>query len=187
MYEIAEQIQAARKRKPSAAGSEKRVAAVSDIDQFPYFKHFCRDLFSSFVDECASKCKAKCLDEFFSTKTVYWDLAENNPVSGVGIENVADLAKTLFGRLKNRMTHNLLLKFYNFFFVPMHTDLWSHLHGKVSALSVQELEDLFEIPALKEKLSEEEVHLRELLKVSDEKEQSFLESATQFSHPTSSS
>ncbi|KAH3761955.1 hypothetical protein Pelo_6178 [Pelomyxa schiedti] len=55
-------------------------------------------------------------------------------------------------------------------------ELWKLL---VSALSVQELEDLFEIPALKEKLSEE-VHLRELLKVSDEKEQSFLESATIF-------
>ncbi|KAH3761999.1 dynamin family protein [Pelomyxa schiedti] len=54
LYEIAERILAARKRKPSATGSEKRVAAVSDIDQFPYFKHFCRDLFSSFVDELTS-------------------------------------------------------------------------------------------------------------------------------------
>eukprot|EP01105_Mastigella_eilhardi_P005414 TRINITY_DN17136_c0_g1_i1.p1 TRINITY_DN17136_c0_g1~~TRINITY_DN17136_c0_g1_i1.p1 ORF type:complete len:739 (-),score=270.97 TRINITY_DN17136_c0_g1_i1:108-2324(-) len=175
---IAEKIMESRKK--AAAGPAKRVDFTS-IDQYPYLVHFCADLYGKFVDECAKNCKTKCLDEFYSTKTVYWDLAERQQADAPS--DVVALAAQLFAQIKDRITRNVLMKFYNFFFVPLTADLCNDVQGKVSALSDKALEDLFEVVAVRDKLDEEEGRLQLIERDCDEKERGFLEAATQFSHP----
>lgn len=130
--------------------------AASNVDQFPYFVHFCKDLYAKFVDECAASCKRKCLDEFYSTKVyilylrsahyfrlytgifpsiaffvcVNSSLFRNRQVTGQSMDDVVQLTTQLFDRIKERIIRNVLLKFYNFFFVPMQLELWNEIHGK---------------------------------------------------------
>jgi hypothetical protein len=39
-----------------------------------HFTYHVKDLFYKFVDSTAKVCKEKCMDEFYSTRTIYWDL-----------------------------------------------------------------------------------------------------------------
>jgi hypothetical protein len=48
--------------------------SLEDIDKYPYFTYHIKDLYSKFIDGTAKICKEKCLDEFYSTRTIYWDL-----------------------------------------------------------------------------------------------------------------
>jgi hypothetical protein len=48
---------------------------------------------------------------------------------------VDSLAKELFTRLRERITKNVLLKFYNFLLVPMQAELWTEIQGAVTTLS----------------------------------------------------
>lgn len=174
LYDIAEQITLSPKKK----ATRPRAA----IEQYPYFVHHCKDLYTEFVESQAQNCKQKCLEEFYPSKTVYWDLTESNKVESN--EDVVELTKSLFEKIKARMTRNILLKFLNFFFLPLQSELWTQLHSKINGLPDKSLEDLFEVGAMRDKMFEEERKLRITIRECDEKESVFLEAAVQFSHPT---
>ena len=89
----------------------------------PYFTFHVKDLYYKFVELTAQSCLEKCLDEFYDTRTIYWDLTEyadrslpmdrNDPDTK---RAVVDLATELFKEtLQKRIIKNVLLKFYNFF------------------------------------------------------------------------
>lgn len=123
LTDIAERILESRKRRPEDISN----VSVEDTDQYPYFTYHVKDLYFKFVDNVAKTCKEKCMDEFYSTRTIYWDLTEYSektlPLDRSGQEDtkkvVLELAKQLFETLKTRITKNVMLKFYNFFLVPM--------------------------------------------------------------------
>lgn len=122
LTDIAEKILESRKKKWTAGGS------TDDIDRYPYFTYHVKDLYFKFVDNTAKVCKEKCMDEFYSTRTILWDFTEfadkNMPVErndGEDTKNaVVNLSTELFNSLRDRITKNVLLKFYNFFLVPMY-------------------------------------------------------------------
>lgn len=138
----------------------------------------------------AQSCLEKCLDEFYDTRTIYWDLTEyadrslpmdrNDPDTK---RAVVDLSTELFKDLQKRITKNVLLKFYNFFLVPMQTELWSVVQGKISSLSDTELEQIFEVNATKDRIKEEEKRLLQIVQQCAEQELVLLESASKYSHP----
>ena len=79
------------------------------------------DIYYKFVDEIAKRCKAKCMDEFYSTRTIYWDYQEY-PDEGLPLlrsddplteSQVSNVAKKLFENIGKRITQNVLLKVTN--------------------------------------------------------------------------
>jgi hypothetical protein len=94
---------------------------------------------------------------------------------------VVNLSKELFSQLRDRITKNVLLKFYNFFLVPLQSDLWNEIQGKVNCLSDNQLENIFEVSATKEKLKESIKNLESDLTRFSDQEKQFQQYASNFS------
>jgi len=165
---------------------------VNNIELYPFFTHHIKDLYFKFVDSTAKAMQAKCMDEFYGTRTIFWEYTEysgdrNLPRDRNDEEEtrkvVEDLSKELFERLKQRIVKNVLLKFYNFLLVPIQTELWSEIQTKVTTLSDEQLDQIFEVNATRSKLLEDEKSLQATISSLQEQEVAFLEAATHFSHP----
>jgi len=187
LTDVAEKISDSRRKKWQ---SSMRDSKGDTLEQSPYFTHHVKDLYFKFVDQTAKHVKEKCMDEFLSTRTIYWDLTEHPDKTMPVTKNqedtkaaVVDLSKQLFASLRSRIMKNVLLKFYNFFLVPMQTELWSEIQGKVTSLSDTSLTQVFEVKSTKDKLVNDEKVLKTTLQKMSEQDASFLEASTQFSHP----
>jgi len=164
--------------------------SVEDIEHYPYFTYHVKDLFNKFVENTAKVCKEKCMDEFYSTRTIYWDLTSeysdrNLPLDRNDGEDtktaVVNLSTELFNELRDRITKNVLLKFYNFFLVPMQHELWNEIQGKVNCLSDSQLEQIFEVSATKDKLTQSRKQLEDLLAKTSEHDKLFMQYTAVFS------
>jgi len=170
-----------------AAGSTD----VNNIDMYPFFTYHVKDLFNKFLERKAATLAAKSMDEFYGTRTIFWEYTEYSDTKLPMDRSEADetrrsveaLTKELFVRLRERITKNVLLKFYNFLLVPMQTELWNEIQGKVTTLSDAQLEQIFEVNAIRNKLDEDEKALKKQIEACTTQEVHFLESATLFSHP----
>jgi len=130
------------------------------------------------------------MDEFYSTRTIYWELTSDKPDRNLPLERtdiddtktaVVELATHIFNELRDRITKNVLLKFYNFFLVPMQGELWTEIQGKVGTLSDSALEQIFEVSSTREKLNQQIRALEEDLKQAGEQDKLFMEYAGSFS------
>eukprot|EP01132_Coremiostelium_polycephalum_P007622 gene7622-9377_t len=166
---------------------------IDNADQYPYFTHHVKDLFYKFIEQTAKICKEKCMDEFYSTRTIYWELTEHPENSLSHLRNdhqdtktaVEQLTTQLFETIRKRITKNVLLKFYNFFLVPMQTELWNEIQGKITCLSNESLEQIFEVHATKDQLKEDEKLQQSILEKYSQNDELFLKAASQFCHPLS--
>lgn len=217
LHDIAEKIMAAKKKKEarnngassssgsshhhhSSSSSSSSSASnadhidIEDIGLYPYFTNQVKDLFYKFIDNAAKNCRDRCMDEFYSSKTIFWELTEfsdrklptdrtdKNPEEAKAA--VSKLAADLFKSIRERITKNVLLKFYNFFLVPMQTDLWNEIQRRITTVSDEQLDQFFQVKTTKEKLKEDEKALEALLAKTTEQETQFLDIAKQFTHPT---
>jgi len=193
LTDIVEKILDLRRRNKweNTSGITGNTVDVNNIDMYPFFTYHVKDLYNKFVDRTAKQVQAKCLDEFYGTRTIFWEYTEyanrNLPMDRSDAEEtkktVDTLAKDLFTKLRERITKSVLLKFYNFMLVPMQTELWNEIQGKVTTLSDDQLEQIFEVNATKSKLTEDEKALQKLIKHYTTSEATFVEAATHFSHP----
>jgi len=156
-----------------------------------------KEIYFKFVDQTAAACKAKCVDEFYCTRLIYWDLNLNQ--NGIDLNKytfangtpdntvhkaVMDLASKLFSDVRNRITKNVLLKCYNFFLIPMQTDLWGEVQSKITTMTDQMLEESFEVAVTKSKLKEDEKHLKDVLEKFKQQEAVFRDAVNAFSRPS---
>jgi len=164
--------------------------SVDDLEKYPYFTYHVKDLYNKFIDNTAKLCKEKCMDEFYSTRTIYWDLTSEYADRSMPLErndledtkaSVVHLSTELFNELRDRITKNVLLKFYNFFLVPMQSELWNEIQGKVNCLGDASLEQIFEVVSTKEKLKESVAHSQDELSKFSEKDKQFMQFASSFS------
>ena len=49
---------------------------VNNIDMYPFFTYHVKDLYIKFVDRTAKVVQQKCLDEFYGTRTIFWEYTE---------------------------------------------------------------------------------------------------------------
>jgi len=163
-----------------------------DLERYPYFLHAVKDLYFKFVDDTAESCKSKCRDEFYSTRLIYWELTSLS-MEGKSLnfgknesredpkKAVMKLATDLFNQIRDRILKNILLKSYNFFLVPMQTELWSEIQGNITSFSDEQLLELFEVTATKSKLENTQVEMEHILQKFGEKEGLFMEFTNNFS------
>jgi len=172
-------------------------SSIENVSQYKYLTFHVKNLYDKFVQDTAAVVKKKCMDEFYSTRTIYWDLTELNgkdaniPIGGASPSDTKDavtnLAAKLFDDLRERITKNVLLKFYNFFLVPIQTELWNVIQGDITCMSDKQLEQKFEVHATRDNLKDEEMNLEDVIQDCQDQEVIFLRSAKQFSHPVLSS
>jgi len=164
--------------------------SFEEFDEYPFFVHAVKDLYFKFVEETAETCKKKCKDEFFSTRLIYWELTNldsknipstkgNNPEEIKKI--VTKLATETFDKIKERLTKNILLKCYNFFLVPMQTEIWSELQGSITCFPDEQLQDLFEVQATTARLISNQKDMQTILSKFSEQEHLFLDYTSTFS------
>ena len=173
-----------------AAAQQQQEFDISP-EEFPYYTHHVKDLFAEFVAHVADECREKCMDEFYCTKLIYWEhnqatnaaAAASTDKQQLTPDAVHALAKDIFNATKLRITRNILLKCHNYFLVPMQSPLWGEIHGKVSSLSNQQLEELFEVPLTTLRLKDEQRTLQHILDRFVQQEANFQSASHSFSHP----
>lgn len=153
------------------------------VEDFAYFVHFVRDKYTTFVEAAIDACTKSCLDEFYSTRTVSWDVAENKLVDGSDGSDVSAMAAAIFDVLRRRIASNVLLKFYQHLLVPLDTEFCSELQRQVSSLTDADLEQLFGGKAVSESLDNREIKLSAALEEYAEMEKAFTVVAREFAHP----
>jgi len=179
-------MESQRKTKRRAARDQE--AALDEVDSFPFFTHNVRDLYFKFIDDTAELCKKKCRDEFHSTRLIYWELNNLSGKKDLGkLDNKEDakkavvkLASETFQSTRDRISKNILLKTFNFFLVPMQTSLWADIQGAITCLTEEQLEELFEVKATRQRLQDAETDMQAILQRFGQQEAQFLELASTF-------
>lgn len=166
---------------------------VEELDQYPYFTYAVKDLFNKFVDTTAEECRKKCKDEFFCTRLIHWELTNLDQKTftfpkGDNKEEVkkavVNMSNELFIKIRDRICKSVLLKSYNYFLVPMQTEVWSEIQGNITSLSDEQLQELFEVPVTKMRLAGAERDMKGILETFGSQESLFMEYATSFSKLT---
>ncbi len=156
---------------------------VDDATRYAAFRHFVREAFDKFVDEQSHVLLSKCMDEFYSTRTIHFSCGEEAlaAVGEVDASNpervkaaVVAMSKHIFAKLRTRIVKNVVLKvsvmvrsgvcrsltvgrqLYAFLLVPCQSALWSSLQATVSSLTDDELKRKFDVTATLAKLSNTE-------------------------------
>ncbi|KAL6080673.1 Dynamin family protein (Fragment), variant 3 [Balamuthia mandrillaris] len=174
----------------AVGGSKKELLSTTSLEDLPYFHQRLREFYLNFVNRCAQICREKCVDEFCSTRIIYWELS-SFPSKSLRIKNtqsakqsrdkVGQLAVALWDQIKQRTSHNIALKCHHFFLVPMETELAGELQGQFSSLSDGEVEELFEVDTLRKALQKEKKQVEEALARHEAKEKAFRQAAALFS------
>ena len=94
---------------------------------------------------------------------------------------VVKLATETFDKIRDRIAKNILLKSYNYFLVPMQTEIWSEIQGSITCLNDDQLRELFEVQATTSRLKDQEKDMQQILGKFTEQEHLFLEYTNNFS------
>ena len=167
------------------------MAQMIAVEEYPYFVQHVKAQYKEFVNKSAANCAQKCLDEFYCTRIVYWDInsrKEKMPDLGAADEAtaakaVSEFARKLFDELRERIVENVLLKCHNFFLVPMQTELWGDIQGKITQLDDQAISEMFQVTATREKFKKKEEELRSKVKKLQDQETQLQNAMNGFSHP----
>jgi hypothetical protein len=141
---------------------------VIDASYYKNLSNYLRDLFITAVDQLSEKCKVLCLEEFYSPKTIHWDISELQ-LTKEEISVREELLALIFDRIKTRIGKNCIRKVYNIFIMPfMYCDLgmtrlyffrkaniWNDIQTHISVMPEQQLDEIFDSQTIYESLEED--------------------------------
>ena len=110
-------------------------------------------------------------------------LVKDAPTPEATKKLVVEFAEEIFAGMSKRILRNVLLKFYNFFLVPIQTQLWTYIQSKVSSLTDEELVDKFELNNAKMSLQQDELRLKQVQAKLLDQEKGILRQSALYSHP----
>jgi len=174
-----------RRAKEEGVNGEDDSNSSDNFEDYTYFVHFVRDKFTTFVDTTIERTVTVCLDEFYSTRTVCWDLVESHAADNVEDGNVKALATTVFDILRKRIVTNVLLKFYQNLIVPLDNELWENLQREVSDQTDDSLKQLFGADSVIEAIENKKAGLTKQYNETSDKDKAFIVLAGKFAHPPS--
>lgn len=140
---------------------EKQIIDVEEA--FPYFHFHIRDLYYNFINEIIDNARNKCLDEFLSEETIYWNFLSENKDRAQTPKDASRLASSITDQHQAALAKTILLKFHQYFLVELQQTLWSSINGKYLSLSDIELEQKFELKATGDKLGRKQKRLEQAL------------------------
>ncbi|KYQ93102.1 dynamin like protein [Tieghemostelium lacteum] len=177
----------------SSNGSSKTSETLLVVEDHPYFIYAIKEMYFKFINEVSVICKNKCMDEFYTTRLIYWELNNNKELKRLSettskskaetMSIVANLSSKLFQDIRARIVKNIMLKCYDFFLIPMQNELRKQIQGQITVLSDKTLDELFEVLITKERLIQDEKHLAQITNQFQQQEENFLISSNMFSYP----
>ena len=84
---------------------------------FNPFASFLKDEFISHVDKFSEQCKIVCMEEFYSAKTVHYDI-QLLEIQKEELSEREGLLRFIFDRIRQRILKNCIRKIYNLFLMP---------------------------------------------------------------------
>ncbi len=90
---------------------------VIDSSYYRNLGNYLKDLFNNYVEKTAERAKTVCMEEFYSAKTLHWDMTELD----LGKDELAEretLLNMMFERIKKRIIRNVITKSYNVLLLP---------------------------------------------------------------------
>eukprot|EP01088_Endostelium_zonatum_P000543 TRINITY_DN10792_c0_g1_i1.p1 TRINITY_DN10792_c0_g1~~TRINITY_DN10792_c0_g1_i1.p1 ORF type:complete len:290 (-),score=78.85 TRINITY_DN10792_c0_g1_i1:9-878(-) len=165
---------------------------VNRIENYPYFVNYVRRVYEDWVEDISKNCRAKCMDEFVGTETLYWGLNQNQSFSPLGDKDekeemdqvrdrVVGIVREVFDAMKKRLLRNLMMKFYNWFVFRFMEGLAELLQSKVvMGMGEEELEKKFQVKWVEEKWRREIERMEKELADLKDKEAKFKSLSTQF-------
>lgn len=165
-------IQSTRNNPSTVQSTLPPLVKIYDMKTHPFFLRKISQLYYEFNNQNAESCLEDCFDEFYSTETIYWELinfsmdsleAEMKSTSNQtdALEGVRHLTNHIFFKIRKRLIENVIVKLYNHLLVPLKTGAWSGIHKQLSVMTENELEELFELSAIRREMQDHRAKLHE--------------------------
>eukprot|EP01112_Ceratiomyxa_fruticulosa_P013149 TRINITY_DN3678_c0_g2_i2.p1 TRINITY_DN3678_c0_g2~~TRINITY_DN3678_c0_g2_i2.p1 ORF type:complete len:828 (+),score=221.76 TRINITY_DN3678_c0_g2_i2:104-2587(+) len=160
-------------------GLDPSTSAATTLSEHPFLSNSMIDAYDDFVDLLGYSFKNRCMEEFYPSELIAIELKNFEGLSEDFMktleskspyDRVITLSKYLFDRIARRVVKQVTLKCYSMFFIPMKTGLRGEMHTRIMAMSDPELIEVFAVPKLQQKLTQEEDSLNKLVESFDEKE-----------------
>lgn len=83
---------------------------------FPSFSTYLKQIYLTTISEALEKCRSKCINEFFSSLTIYWELTEGiDPIGNSGSQDSRNkLVKLVTNEIYEKMKERLIDTFIRF-------------------------------------------------------------------------
>jgi len=147
-----------------------------------------REYFNEFVEKQMQIVKVKCLDEFYSTNLLCWEL-ETFPPKMLKVK-VSDESKTtgiteklvvhLWEQMKKRISEGIILKAHHFLLTPMERDMTEYVQGKIAELEDNIIDEMFQAAPLRNKYNLKAAELEHFIQAHNEVEKEMLEKTAIF-------
>eukprot|EP01097_Dermamoeba_algensis_P006154 TRINITY_DN3872_c0_g1_i1.p1 TRINITY_DN3872_c0_g1~~TRINITY_DN3872_c0_g1_i1.p1 ORF type:complete len:852 (-),score=275.34 TRINITY_DN3872_c0_g1_i1:101-2656(-) len=133
---------------------------------YPFLNHKAREMYIEFLKNNKNASYQACMEEFYSTHTIYWDMV-NFPtkpdlfqLASSDSQNperaIHQLTAQIFDELKMRITTNVVINLYNFALNPIKLGYWQPITEGLSSWSDEYLDSLFEVDSHVKELDSEE-------------------------------
>lgn len=174
---------------PVAAAAAADDSAVSNVNDFPFFTSAVKSFYLDVVHALAERTRSKCLDEFQCTQLIDWQggmdekklpSSKKKDDAKETLKSVTALSTQLFDDIKQRLADNIVLKCHSSFLVPISEHLYGEIQGKISQLTDQDMDALFEVKVTTARLKREEVQLAAVTKRFEAMEQEFMSATEKF-------
>ena len=186
LADIAESLMDERARRTGDEDDENEdECSITTAADRTSFVTFVKDRYRAFVEDASVRCQQACMHEFYSSRTVHWDLTENSdsaPVAPGSPSEVRDLAARIFETLKQCIVSNVIVRFYQLLLVPLDTQLWAAMQKQVSELPDNTLEQLFSADTLRRRCASKAESLAATAAELADEETAFIKVAHNFAH-----
>jgi len=140
---------------------------ILDRREYIHFSHHVKHQFIKFFDKMKILFTEKCMEEFYSTSTIYWEFQSSmgTKKEEFGFADVRKLATQIFASIRDRIVKKILLMAVDYFIfsVLQRQHGCQDIQNAVNQLGDEQLEDLFQIIDKRKDVLEEQSKLTSLL------------------------
>jgi len=134
-------------------------APEEEAEAYPHFTMEVKSMYYDLVDTLCKQCLNRCTQEFFDAKVLNFELRNNYTTlidsckSSSPHKFTVQLTRALFEKVKERFMQNVTLTCYDVLLVTLQTKLSHVILTRIAQINDTQLQELFETPILKQRLS----------------------------------
>jgi len=132
-----------------------------------YFRRLCvylRTLVTAYADKLIVSSKKHCMDEFYPTKTIMYEVlnvVDENEAPILRFAEERDMVQEIFKRMRTRIAKNVIRKVHNFFLAPIiDNELWLELQSTISTLDSSAISEVLDAGMIREEMENNIVNLK---------------------------
>jgi len=159
-----------------------------EAEAYPHFTMEVKSMYYDLVDKLCKQCVERCTQEFFDAKVLNFELRNNytdlmdSSKSSSPNKFTLQLTKALFEKVKERFMQNVTLTCYDMLLVTLQTKLSSVILARIAHITDKQLEELFEVSVLKQRLQSSIAKYDGIIEESNRNHKDIIAAAVVFSH-----